>query len=71
MDPTVLINLGLGLLNQVLGFIAEIKSQSGATDDAILAQAQKITAGNDAAYAQLVAVLQSSGTTSTTTKPKV
>lgn len=57
MNATVLVNIALGLLNQVLGFIAELKSQSGLSDDAILAEAQKITAGNDAAYAALVKAL--------------
>lgn len=61
MDPTVAVNLGLALLNQVLTFIREIKGQGGLTDDQILAEAQKITAGNDAAYAQLKAQLIAAG----------
>ena len=57
MDPITVVNLGLVLLNQVLGFIATIKGQAGLTDDQILAEAQKVTAGNDAAYAALKAAL--------------
>jgi len=45
------------LLNQVLGFIATVKGQAGLTDDQILAEAQKVTAGNDADYAALKAAL--------------
>ena len=62
MNPTLFINIALGILNQVLGFIAQIKGQSGLTDDAILAEAQKVTAGNDAAYQALVTALSGSGT---------
>lgn len=58
MDPATAINLALVALQAVLNLIGEIKSQSGATDDQILAQAQTITAGNDAAYAALVAALK-------------
>lgn len=61
MDPTTAVNLALTLLQAVLNLIAEIKSQSGATDDAILAQAQQLTAGNDAAYAALIAALAGKG----------
>ena len=61
MGATTLVNIALGLINQVLGFIAQLKGQSGLTDDAILAEAQKVTAGNDAAYAALKAAL--TGTT--------
>jgi hypothetical protein len=62
MDPTVLVNLALAVLNQVLAMIAQIKGQSGLTDDQILAEAQKVTAGNDAAYQALVAALKASPT---------
>lgn len=57
MDPTAIVNLSLMLLNQVLAMIAQIKGQSGLTDDQILAEAQKVTAGNDAAYQALKAAL--------------
>ena len=50
-------NLALVVLNQVLGLVATIRGQSGLTDDAILAEAQKVTAGNDDAYNALVAAL--------------
>jgi hypothetical protein len=61
MDPTLIVNLGLTLLSQVLAFITSIKGQSGLTDDQILAQAQTVTAGNDAAYTQLKAALVAAG----------
>lgn len=57
MDPTAAVNLALTGLQAILGLIAELKSQHGLTDDAILAQAQQLTAGNDAAYAALVKAL--------------
>jgi hypothetical protein len=57
MDPTALVNLGLAALQAVLNMIASIKAQSGLTDDAILAEAQKVAAGNDQAYAALKAAL--------------
>lgn len=59
MDPTVAVNLALVALQAVLRLIAEIKGQSGLTDDQILAQAQQISAGNDAAYAALKSALTS------------
>jgi hypothetical protein len=57
MNPAAAVSLGLSLLGQVLSFISSVKSQGGLTDDQILEQAQKITAGNDAAYQQLVSAL--------------
>ena len=57
MDPVTIMNLALASLQAVLQLIAQIKGQSGLTDDAILAQAQAITAGNDQAYAALKAAL--------------
>lgn len=57
MDPTAAVNLALVGLNAILQLISNIKSQGGLTDDQIAAQAQTITAGNDTAYAQLVAAL--------------
>lgn len=57
MDPTAAVNLALVALQAVLRLIAEIKGQSGLTDDQILAQAQQISAGNDAAYAALKSAL--------------
>lgn len=58
MNPTILVNLALTLLNQVLAMVAQIKSQSGLTDNQILAEAQKIAAGNDTVYTALVAALK-------------
>ena len=57
MDPTAAVNLALVALQAVLRLIAEIKGQSGLTDDQILAQAQQVSAGNDAAYAALKSAL--------------
>lgn len=57
MDPTAVVNLALVGLNAILQLISNIKSQGGLTDDQIAAQAQTVTAGNDTAYAQLVAAL--------------
>lgn len=53
MDPTAAVNLALVALQAVLQLIAQIKSQSGLTDDQILSEAQQVTAGNDAAYTAL------------------
>ncbi len=66
MDPTAAVNLALVGLNAILQLISNIKSQGGLTDDQITAQAQTVTAGNDTAYAQLVAAL--SALPSSTTK---
>jgi len=78
MDPNAIVNLALIALNGVLSLINSIKGQSGLTDDAILAQAQQVTAGNDAAYQQLVAGLNGAvinvtptSVTSTPPAPKV
>lgn len=60
MNPEIIIQLALATLGQVLSLIAEVKGQVGMSDDAILAAAQQATAGNDAAYAQLVAALKGS-----------
>jgi hypothetical protein len=62
MDPTTIVNLALAVLNQVLALIAQIKGQGGLTDDQILAEAQKVASGNDAAYAALVAALKAAPT---------
>lgn len=51
------ITLGLALLNALLGWIAQLRSQSGLTDDALAAQVQTVTQGNDAAYAAIMAAL--------------
>lgn len=53
MDPNAYVNLALIALNATLQLIAALKSQHGLTDDQILAQAQTVTQGNDAAYAAL------------------
>jgi hypothetical protein len=58
------INLALALLNTLLGFIGSIRAQGGLTDDQLADQVQKVTAGNDEAYAALIAALN-------TTKPPV
>ncbi len=47
----------------VLELIGYIKSQGGVSDDAILAQAKELAAGNDDTYAKLVAALQPSSAT--------
>lgn len=57
MDPTAAVNLALIALQAVLQLVAEIKSQSGMTDDQILASAQQVAQGNDASYAALKAAL--------------
>ena len=73
MGPDVA--LALALLNTLLGYIASIRSQSGLADDAIAAQVQKVTQGNDAAYTALMTALNlpttstTTTTTVTTTKP--
>lgn len=58
MDPVSIVNLALVALNGILSLIGEVRSQGGLTDDQILAQAQQITAGNDQAYAAIVAALK-------------
>lgn len=73
MGPDVA--LALALLNTLLGYIASIRAQSGVADDAIAAQVQKVTQGNDAAYTALMAALNlptgpSTTTTTTTTTIK-
>lgn len=51
------ITLGLALLNSLLGWIGQLRSQSGLTDDALAAQVQTVTQGNDAAYQAMMAAL--------------
>ena len=51
------ITLALALLNTLLGWIGQIRSQGSLTDDQIAAQALAVTAGNDQAYAALMAAL--------------
>ncbi len=58
MDPVTITNLALLALKAVLELVAEAKAQSGLTDDAILAQAQQVAAGNDDLYAAMVAALK-------------
>jgi hypothetical protein len=62
MDPTAIVNLSLLALNAVLNMISKIRSQSGLTDDAILAQAQKLVGANDTLYASLEASLKAAAT---------
>jgi len=57
MDPTAAVNLGLMALQAILNLIGQLKAQHGLTDDQILAQAKQVTAGNDEAYAKMVAAL--------------
>ena len=58
MDATALTNLALLALQAVLNVIAQIKSTSGLTDDAILAQAKAISGSNDQLYQTLVTALK-------------
>ena len=58
MDPATIVTLALEALQAVLNMIGSIKAQSGLTDDQILASAQQVAAGNDQAYAALVAALK-------------
>lgn len=51
------ITLGLALLNSLLGWIGQLRAQSGLTDDALAAQVQTVTQGNDAAYTAMMAAL--------------
>lgn len=54
--PAILV-IALTALNGILNLIHEVRSQSGMTDDQILAQAQTITGANDKLYATLKAAL--------------
>ena len=58
MDPVTIINLAMVALNGILQLVAEIRGQGSLTDDQILAQAQQVAAGNDAAYQAIVAALK-------------
>jgi hypothetical protein len=69
MGTTAIVNIALGILNTILGFIAQIKSQGGLTDDQILAEAQTVTASNDAAYAALKQALTGAGIVSQMANP--
>jgi hypothetical protein len=51
------VNLALMLLNTLLGYIGQLRSQGGLTDDALAAQVKKVTQDNDDAYAALMAAL--------------
>lgn len=62
MDPTAAVNLGLIALKGLLDLINEIRGQGGVSDDTIAAQVATITAGNDAAYQQIMASLNLSAT---------
>jgi hypothetical protein len=57
MDPNAIVALALAALNAILQVVAEIRGQGGLTDDQITAQVQQITAGNDAAYQQIMQAL--------------
>lgn len=69
MGATAIVNIALGILNTILGFIAQIKAQGGLTDDQILAEAQTVTASNDAAYATLKQALTGAGVVSQMANP--
>lgn len=58
MDPNAIVSAALLALKAVLGVIAEVKGQSGLTDDQILAQAQTLAGDNDQLYATLTAALK-------------
>jgi hypothetical protein len=51
------VSLALALLNTLLGYIASIRAAGGLADDALATQVQTVTAGNDQAYAALIAAL--------------
>lgn len=51
------VNLALMLLNTLLGYIAQFRANGSLSDDALAAQVQAVTAGNDQAYAALIAAL--------------
>ena len=51
------LTLALQALSYVLNLIAQLKSDSGATDDEVNAAAQTICGENDALYQQMVAAL--------------
>lgn len=51
------VTIALQLLNALLGWIGQLRSQGGLADDALAAQVVTITQGNDAAYAQMIAAL--------------
>lgn len=57
MDPNTIAQLALIALNAALQLIANVKAQTGMTDDQILAHAQQVSQGNDAAYAAMKAAL--------------
>lgn len=61
MDVNAIVNLALVALNGILQLIASIKGQGGLSDDQIAAQVQAVTAGNDAAYAAIMAALNPPG----------
>jgi hypothetical protein len=63
MDPNAIVNLALVALNGILQLISNIRGQGGVTDDAIAAQVQTITQGNDTAYNAIMTAL-------TTTTPQ-
>ena len=58
MNPTAAVNLSLIALQAVLNLIAELKTQSGMSDDVILAQAQQISGANDTLFTTLQAALK-------------
>lgn len=58
LDPNTIVQLALAALNNVLAVIAEVRSQGGMTDDQIADHVKTITAGNDAAYTQIMAALK-------------
>ena len=57
MDPTAAVNLALVALNGILQLIAGIRGQGGVSDDALAAQVQTVTKGNDDAYNAIMSAL--------------
>lgn len=57
MDYSVLIPLALQGVTAALNLVAELKAQSGQTDDEILAAAQATLGANDQTYAAIKAHL--------------
>jgi hypothetical protein len=51
------VTLALALLNTLLNYIAQLRSAGGLADDALAAQVQSVTTGNDQAYQALITAL--------------
>lgn len=55
MDPNVVVNIALTVLNEVLSMIAHIKGQGGLTTEQIAAQADALDLANKDAIKALLA----------------